>query len=104
MKNRKWKLEEEKYVYVGDEEQLLRVMKTCNSQAIHLFGVIDMPGHGDKYDEMYRLIEVGPNMLDVLREAVREVEGFEKRTGIPQFATWVAKTKEIIAYVEGEKP
>ena len=40
-------------------------------------------------------------MLDALREAIREVDGFEKRTGISQFCRWVTKARAAVARAEG---
>jgi hypothetical protein len=44
-----------------------------------------------------------PKLLDALKEALREVEGFEKRTGVNQFVTWVSRARDAIAKAEGRE-
>ena len=43
-----------------------------------------------------RLIAAAPDLLAVCKEALQEVAAFEKRTGIPQFATWISKAKQVM--------
>lgn len=40
-------------------------------------------------------------MMAVLKLAIFEVDGFQKRTGIPQFAGWIQDTRAVIARAEG---
>lgn len=47
------------------------------------------------------LIAAAPEMLAALEDAIRNVEAFEKRTGVPQFSLWVRNAREVIAKARG---
>ena len=47
------------------------------------------------------LIGAAPDLLATLQEALVEVEGFTRRTGTPQFVTWIRNAKAAIAKAEG---
>ena len=51
---------------------------------------------GNKY-----LIAAAPDMLEALEWALREVEGFQKRTGIPQFMRWISNAEQTIKKAKG---
>lgn len=43
------------------------------------------------------LISQAPSMFPMLSEVLREVEGFEKRTGVPQFSSWISRARQVLA-------
>ena len=53
-------------------------------------------------DANANLIAAAPDLLEALKKALYEVEGFEKRTGVPQFGLWISRTKKAIAKAEGQ--
>lgn len=42
------------------------------------------------------LLVKAPELITLLDEIVREVRGFEKRTGIPQFSPWLNKATQFL--------
>lgn len=48
------------------------------------------------------LVAAAPEMLACLELAIEEVEGFQHRTGVHQFAGWIIKTRDAIRKAKGE--
>lgn len=42
-------------------------------------------------------------MLAALKEALDEVRGFERRTGVTQFAGWITRANNAVAQAEGQE-
>jgi hypothetical protein len=43
------------------------------------------------------LISQAPSMFSMLNEALREVEAFEKRSGVPQFSSGISRARQVLA-------
>ena len=47
-----------------------------------------------------RLIASAPDLLRVLGECIRQIEGYEQRTGVPQFGNWINDARAILAKIK----
>lgn len=63
--------------------------------------ILEVYDYSNEAEANFRLMLAAPELLAALEEAMREVEGFEERTGIKQFVAWVSHTRAAIAKAKG---